>query len=195
MLKVFESTDDSNSFFAVCPGVKKIVGAFKSVECFYATKLGYYMKNVPMRLVYILNKLNISHQAKYVNVALNSAIPLLSNYAKCKYTAEDGTELDIKSVIENVYGRSIKLINSSMRKVEYDDAVELYVPDEKGKAGRVALLCPSMAKMLSPEDCEKVYYNHSLGITLRTNNGEIPIRTLGNRLGITRDEFDLRECI
>lgn len=195
VLKIFESTNDSNSFFAVCPDVKKIVGASKAVECFYAVKLGYYMKNVPMRLIYIINELNTSYQEKYVNVALNSAIPLLSNYAKCRYTTEDGKEIDLKTVIENVYGRSIKLINSSVRKVEYDDAVELYVPDDKGKNGRVALLCSNMAKMLSPDDCEKVYYNRSLGITLKTSTGEIPIRTLGNRLGITKDEFDLRECV
>jgi hypothetical protein len=184
--KLFESTDDANSFFAVCADIKQVVGAKKCVECFYACKTGFYMKGIPAKLVYILQKVVKEYGKDFPNMALNGSIQYIKPYVNCLFVVDD-KQYDVKDVIENIYGKPIKLINTSVRKVDYGSTSEVYVSDVE----RVAIMPDGISGTMSQEDCEKLTYCTEYGIML----GDIPVRTLGNRLGITKDDFDLRECI
>lgn len=184
--KLFDSTDDANSFFAVCSDIKQIVGAKKCVECFYACKTGFYMKGIPAKLVYVLQKMTKEYGKEFPNVALNGSIQYIKPYVNCLFTV-DNKQYDVKDVMENIYGKPIKLINTSVRKVAYGTVSEVYISD----AERVAIMPGGISDTMSQEDCEKLTYSTEYGIML----GDIPVRTLGNRLGITKDDFDLRECI
>lgn len=183
---LFEQVDDSNYFFGVYPDIKKIIGSNKCVECFYAIKLGRWMDGIPIKLQYILRKVFETYDRKYVNVGLNSAVGLLKNYASLSFDV-DGEEYTIKDVIENVCNSTVKLLNSSVNKVQIGNVYEIYIPD----AERVALIPYDIGSKLSYEDCDRLRFDIKTGITFRG----IPIRTFGDRLGITKDDFDLRECI
>lgn len=183
----YDQTDDVNSFFSLFPDVKQIVGTRVCVECFYACKLGYFMEGVPTKLTYIVQKMLSGEDNKlYVNRSMNAAVQLLTPYSNCEYEIA-GECYTMKDVVENVVGSPIKLINSSVRKVKVRDVWEVFVPD----ANRVALLPDGIGSSLSMDDCENLRYVRDLGIALN----DIPIRTLGNRVGIVRDDFDLRECV
>lgn len=183
---MYEQTDDANSFFAIFPGVKQIVGAKKCVECFYACKLGYIMHGIPAKLVYVLTKMFNENGKQFVNKAMSTALPLLKPYVNCAFEYNEES-YDLKDVIENICGQSVKLLNTSVRKVKSGSAWEVFIP----VANRVAILPDGMADMLSQDDCERLSFDTNKGIVLN----DIPVRTLGNRLGITRDDFDLRECV
>jgi hypothetical protein len=183
---VYNQTEDANSFFATFPDVKKVIGSRKCVECFYACKMDYYMAGIPAKLLYIVNKMVTESDKKYINVAMNTAVQLLKPYANCSFAC-DGEAYTLKDVIENVCGNSIKLINTSVRKIQVGKDWEVYIPD----VSRVAIMPDGIAGMLSQEDCEHLSFNLDKGIML----GDIPMRTLGDRLGITKDDFDLRECV
>lgn len=126
--KLFESTDDANSFFAVCADIKQVVGAKKCVECFYACKTGFYMKGIPAKLVYILQKMVKEYGKDFPNMALNGSIQYIKPYVNCLFVVDD-KQYDVKDVIENIYGKPIKLINTSVRKVDYGSTSETYTSD------------------------------------------------------------------
>lgn len=184
---MFEKTDDSNSFFTVYPDVKKIVGARKCVECFYAVKLGYYVADVPTKLLYILNKLFKDNDILYPNTALNKATKYLMPYIKSTFKVSDGT-VDVHGVINSVANRHVTLLTDTCLTSTMPGAdTEVFIRN----CNRVAILPKSMAEMLSPSDIESLSFNVEKGIVL----GDIPIRTLGNRIGLTKDDFDLRMCV
>jgi hypothetical protein len=183
---MFTNTDSADSFFSLCPDVKQIVGGKKCIDCFYACKLGYYMPGISTKLVYIVNKMFKENDKRFVNKAMNTAVPLLRPYVNCAFKYNEDT-YTVKDVIENICGHPVQLLNSSVRKISVGDTSEVYIPDVE----RVALVPEGIAGMFSQDDCEQLSFNIDKGIMLN----EWPIRTLGNRLGITRDDFDLRECI
>ena len=182
----YDNTDDANSFFALYPDVKKIVGSAICVECFYACKLGYFMHAIPSKLVYIVNKMLKENDRVYINKAINTAVQLLKPYVYCSFDYA-GESYTVKDVIENLAGHSIKLITSSLHKVKVNDDWEVYIPD----VDKIALLPDGIGGPISLEDCESLTFDKEKGIML----GDIPIRTIGNRIGLTRDDFDLRDCL
>lgn len=181
----YEDTEDSNSFFSMFPDIKKILGTSVCVEVFYATKTGFYYNGIPAKLVYILSKLFMSGSYKSVNTAINSAVRILSIYAKSSWDYS-GTELNMKDVIENIIGKPITLLTASVPKTESNGLYELWVPNVE----RVALLPDYIFEKLSYQDCERVEYTTE-GLAL---NGML-LRTFQDRLGIVKDDFDLRECL
>lgn len=182
----YDQTDDANSFFAKFPDVRKIVGSKVCVECFYACKLGYYMQGIPTKLVYIVDKIFKEYDKEYVNVAMNAAIPLLSPYAISEFDYV-GESYTLKDVIENFVGRSITLLTTSVPKVKVKDAWEVYIPTTK----RVAILPDDIGSAISLDDCEKLDYDKDAGLVLQG----IPLRTMGDRLGVTLSDYDLRQCV
>lgn len=186
ILATFESIDDANSFFTMYPDIKVVLGSSICVEAFYACKLGYYYKGIPTKLVYILNKTFKENDNKHINTALNTAINLIKPYISNVYEY-NGEDYTVKDIIENVVGTSINLITDSKRKIKCSDCWEVYIPDIE----RVALFPNDIADMFGYADCEKLYFTVEKGIMFN----DTVVRTLGNRLGITKNDFDLRDCV
>lgn len=186
MLNVFQGVEDSSIFYKTYPDMRKIFGTAKSVEMFYAIKSGSYVKGVPAKLVYIIDKMFKEYDKGFINCAINAAVPLLAPYASDVYIVGD-TKHKLRTLLEGAVGRDIKLITDECRKVDYDDYSEVYIPDVK----RVAVLPKDIADAITLPDCEKLNYNPKLGVCL----ADIPLRGFNGRLGITTDDFDLRECI
>lgn len=183
---LFDSIDDSNTFFKIYPDFKKVLTNGKAVECFYAVKKGNIWEGVPMRLVYILTKAFESNGKELVNVTLNTATGLLAPYASDTYVYND-SKLTIKDIIDNVVGKSSKLLTASNPIVKYKDCVEVFIPN----ANRVAVLPNDMVEYVTVDNCNTLQWDKTNGVTVEG----VPLRTLNNRLGITRNDFDLRECI
>lgn len=182
---VYEETEDSNSFFSMYPDIKKILGASVCVELFYAAKTGFYYKGVPAKLVYILHKIATDKHYQSVNIALNSAVKYLQLYCKSKWDYK-GEDVGMKQVIDNIFGKSVTLLTESVPKTDANGVCEIWVPNVE----RVALLPSNIFEKLSYQDCERIEYTPD-GLTL---NGML-LRAFNDRLGITKDDFDLRECI
>ena len=184
---MYNNIEDANAFFMMYPDIKKIFGAGVCVEIFYVCKQKYVYDGVPAKLVYILNKTFNEGGLVHVNAALNRATALLKPYVNDVYVV-DGMAVTVKDVIENIVGRSVKLLTSSVRKVKATDCYEVYVPN----AERVALLPMDIANMLPYAECEKIRFTKEKGLVI---GDDVIVRCLNNRLGITRDEFDLISCI
>ena len=182
---VYEETEDSNSFFSMFPDIKKVAGGSVSVEMFYAAKTGFYYPGVPARLIYILNKLFAGGKYESINASLNSAIKLLQLYCKSSWKYGEET-VTMKDVIENITGKSVTLLTVSVPKTDANGVYEVWVPNVE----RVALLPQHIYEKLSYQDCEKIEYTPD-GLSL---NGML-LRTFSDRLGITKSDFDLRECL
>lgn len=186
IVNTFNNTDDVNSFLSVFPDIKEICGSNVVVECFYAVKLGYYVKGVPTKLLYILKKaFEKEESVKYPNTILARCIGLIKPYTMKFYETDTG-KVTLKDIIENFTGYTIKLLTDSTTLVKTNGYYELWVPD----AERVAILPEDIAKMLSEDDCDNIRFDLSKGLVLH----DIPLRTFNGRIGITHDEFDLREC-
>lgn len=186
MKNAFGAIDDSNAFFKMYPDVKKVIGARICAEVFYACKLGYYYDGIPSKLVYILNKAVKNHGKDFPNLTINSAISLLRTYASAQYKYE-GKTLEVKDVLDNVFGTSVQLLTTAKMKIKVGDNWEVFIPDVE----RVAIMPDDIASMISYGDCDKLSFDINKGIML----GDVPVRTMNGRVGITRNDFDLRECI
>lgn len=184
--QVFDSTDDVISFLSVYPDIKQIMSQSVAVECFYATKLGYLYPGVPMRLVFILSKAFKEFGKDYVNRTLNIIHKFLAPYAGNEYVCGEDT-FDLRDIIENILGRSVNLLTESKRKIQSGDCCEVFIPG----VDRVALVPKDIMDRISLTDCENLKFDEKLGITIY----DTPLRTFGVRLGITKSDFDLRECI
>lgn len=181
----FEQLEDANAFYKMFPYIKKIIGTNICVEVFYACKMGHFYEGIPAKLTFILEKAVRTGDKSHVNAMLNPAVSLLRTYADASWKY-DGKTITMKELIENITGEPVTLITSSTLKVQARDCWEVYIKD----AERVALIPNDIATMFSYGDCEKLHFDIGKGIML----GDIPVRTLNNRIGITKDEFDLREC-
>lgn len=182
----FDTSDDSTSFFAVYSDVKKCVGKDVAEELFYAAKLGFFYPGIPSRLAYILNRMTREYGVATVNESLSRCVKLLSPYVGDLYES-NGVEVSLKDVIENFVGGPIKLLTSSVRKVKATNCYEVYVPNVE----RVALLPGDIANSLPYAECAKITFDRNQGLVI----GDLVLRTMNNRLGITKDDFDLREAM
>lgn len=186
MKNSFQMLDDSNAFFKAFPDVKKVLGVKICTEIFYACKLGYYYEGVPAKLVYILQKAIVNHGKEYPNVTLNSAVNLLKPYACAQYKCNNNI-VTVKDVLDNVFGYSVQLLTTAKTKIKPGLYWEVFIPDVE----RVAIMPDDIASMISYGDCDKLSFDFRKGIMLE----DVPVRTMNGRVGITKNDFDLRECI
>ena len=180
---LYDAVDDASAFYAQVPELKKILPHKLAAETFYASKLGYIYEGVPSRLVYILSELFRLGDRKYVNRTLEMAVQPLSGYAGITFGPD---KITVKDVIENLIGTKVDLLTADTRKIQVDDAYEVWIDDIE----RVALLPKDIAKPLSKDDVKKIKYTSDKGLML----GDIPIRTMNNRVGCTLSDLDLRTC-
>lgn len=184
---LYGQIDDSTAFYKAYGQVAKIFGR-SAEDLFYACKMGYFYEGIPARLSYILRKAFAEAGATHhVNDTLNRCYHLLERYLDDIYEV-DGEEFTLKDVIDNFAGAPVKLLTSSVRKVKTIDCSEVYVPN----VARVALLPSDIANMLPYAECEKISFSKDMGLMI---GEDIVVRCLNERIGVTRDDFDLRECV
>lgn len=174
----------ASEFYDAYELFKKSIPVEKQAEMFYAAKLGFVFDNVPSRLVYILNKAIKTYDT--VNVAISS----IDNRILQKFLDKGSLHPDIiiKDVVDSLYGKDTELITNTNRKVKADDETyEIYVQN----TDRVVVVPADIANCIeSREDLENINFKDDLGVCLYDK----PLRTFNGRLGITYDDYDLREC-
>lgn len=181
----FLNTDHAPSFYSKYPDIKKVFGGVKCVDVFYALKLGHTYNGIPNRIPYLMNKAMTEVDAS----AFNSVLCALKNtgiFGDVYYDV-DGTKVTNMDIIANVFRKRPQLITEDNLLVKYDSFAEVYVRN----TDTIALLPLDIADSLSREDCEAINFDKTLGLVI--NN--VPIRTLGNRLGVALDDYDLRDCL
>ena len=186
ILGAFNITDDAVSFFKLYPDFKKVLPNGKATECFYAMKKGDIWNGIPMKLVYVLHKCFSENERGLVNTALNTAVPLIAPFCEDTYIVGESS-FTAKDVICNIVGSNVKLLTTANPIVKYRDCVEVFVHN----VNRVAILPLDIAEYVTPDNCETVQWDKVNGVTVEG----IPLRTMNKRLGITRHDFDLRQCI
>lgn len=152
-------------------------------DVFYAAKMNIIYEGIPMRLVYLIHKAMLKY--KNLNVAIRSIKEnVLAKYLEPGVLPEGIT---VKDVIETYTGKEAKLITESCYKVDYDGYSEVYVAN----TDRVALLPSDIADSFrSLDDLRSIYFDEEKGLMF----GDMPIRILGGRVGISFDEYDYRDC-
>ena len=182
----YTTLEDSTAFLTTYPSIKEIYGTGLATELFYASKLNFFYPGVPSKLSYVLNKIFKVCGVVHVNDALCRGVKLVQPFVNDVYEV-NGEEVTVKDVIENFVGGPIKLLTSSVRKVKAADCYEVFVPN----AERVALLPGDIANVLPYAECEKIEFDKQRGLVI----GDVIIRCMNNRIGVTRDDFDLRKCM
>lgn len=186
LLHVYETVEDATAFYVMYPSITKIYGSHLANELFYASKLSFLYPGVPCKLSYILNKIFKECGVVHVNDALSRGVKLVQPFVNDTYQC-NGDEITVKDVIENFVGGPVKLLTSSVRKVKAADCSEVFVPNVE----RVALLPADIANVLPYAECEKIEFDKQKGLVI----GDVIVRCMNNRLGVTKDDFDLRNCM
>lgn len=183
---VFDATENYQQFYDTFPWFKKVFEAVKAKELFYAAKCETIYEGVPPTIVFLFKKALMQYEYKFANLALNRIDRrLLEPYMKSGVL---NSEVTYKDVIENIIGKSVKLITASSPCVDVDGVSELYVPN----IDAVALVPTDMLKDISDlEDYNSVVYDKGVGLTVKGQ----PIRTMGGKVGLTKNDLDLRNCL
>lgn len=181
--KMLQQTEIASEFYETCPIIETLTDKEIQEDVFYAAKLGYYFVGVPSKLVYILRKAIRQYESP------NLAISALDTRVIAKYLKEGALAegITIKQVIEKLLGTNFELLSDYNRKVQFRTYYEVYIPN----TDRVALIPSEIAGYIeSYEDLKSLQFDSELGITIHGK----PLRTLDGRLGVTVNDYDLREC-
>lgn len=181
----FNLTDDADSFMKMYPDIRRVISTSKLIEAFYALKLGYYLEGVPSKLVYVIENAVKTFGKDNINYTLSSITPFLNIYATSKFECDNNT-YTLKGVVENIVGSSVSLLSYASPKVKSNGCYEVYVKD----INQVVLLPNDIGEEIPMVDVDKIVYNKEVGLTIN----DVPLRCFGDRVGITKSEFDLREC-
>lgn len=179
--QIFDATDDAKEFFKSVPLLKEI--KVNNPEAFYELKSGVRYKGIPSQIVYILRKAIDKYGTEYPNLTLWSCYKLLRLYATNSYYV-NGELHNFKDIIDFVFKDNVKLI--STRKWHTD--TEYYVNSED----KVAIIPEYIAESI----VGNVGYHEDLGLYFITKEGNIQlVRTLAGRIGLIRNDFDLRMIV
>ena len=189
---LFGKTDDCASFIKAVPAFKEVFDSKVVTELFYAVKLGYYCIGVPSKLLYIINKIfgDLGENGNYINLAIESGKSLLEPYAEYEFDAvQDGeiVKYTVVKLIESRINKTFKLLTDAVPMVKVGEVCEVYVRN----VDRVALIPNDIMEGMSFDNIDSIEYKPRAGIVFR----DIPLREFGSRIGVTTDEFDLRECL
>ena len=183
---VFDSTENYKQFFEAVPWIKECFETGKAKELFYAAKNGILYDGVPPTVVFLFKKALSTWEYKYVNLALSRIEKkMLTPYLKSGVLPDDVT---YKDVLDNLIGKTCKLITSGNPRVDVEGVTELYVPN----IDMVALVPTEMITDLTDlSDLNAVEYDKVLGLTVKGQ----PIRIMAGRVGLTKNDLDLRNCL
>lgn len=175
---VFNTCDDAKAFFHTY-GIFSELKATDE-EAFYQLKVGYYMDGVPTFVVYVLQKALQEAGSSAPNLALQSCYKLISKYDDYIFVNNE-KEITLLDVIYFCFKKKFDLLTA--RRLISDDEVYIESVD------RVAVLPDDILELIP--DVSKLGYDPKIGIITEDGN---PIRTLNARVGVTVDDFDLREA-
>lgn len=178
----FDSCDDAGSFKKSFPDTSAIFGP-KSTELFYAVKNGEFYPGVPSRLVYALKDAKRKYK-DFPNMAIQYCYKIVSIYGGAVFINNEDKPT-VKQVIDRVFGMSVNLLTGYKPLAGNNGVYEIYVKE----ANRVVLLPKDIYDTLSLSDFDDLDYDEKIGVTYQ----DIPLRCFNNRVGITTNEFDLRE--
>lgn len=183
---VFDKTENYVQFYNYFPWMKNCFEPGKPKELFYAAKCGMIYENVPPTMVFLLKKAMATFEYKYPNLAISRLErKMFPPYLKPGILRNDTT---YKDVIENILGRACKLITASELCVDVSGVSELYVPN----IDAVALVPTEMLDGITDlDDYRSVAYDKNIGLTIKGQT----IRTMGGRVGLTKNDLDLRGCL
>lgn len=187
----FASTEVSEEFYEAYEMFRDMIPKEKQTDVFYATKMSYILEGVPSKLAYLLRKAIRSDKTEEnLPRGVNEAILSIGYTSWGKFLKKGSLagDLTVKDVIDVIVGRDCTLISDSVRKVVYEDYAEIYVQN----VDRVVLVPKDIADQInSMEDLCNIQYKQGVGVCV----GDFPLRIMNGRIGVTKNEFDLRECI
>jgi hypothetical protein len=174
-----DNTDDAKMFYKMFPVFEEI--DCKDEEAFYEFKLGYKIDGVPSRLVYILSCAIKKYGTEFPNMTLQSVYRSLVIYDDY-YFVNNGEEILLSDVIYFMFKYKFDLLTARRLRT----GVETYIPN----ADRVALIPDDMIQETSKE----ISWDIDKGLVAAKGGSVVILRTVGNRLGVTTDDFDLRKA-
>lgn len=177
----FELYDEDKDFFGEFPDFDK--SGIKSQELFYQNKLGYYIDGVPSKVVYILQKAVREVGTDTPNTALYSVYGILLPFAYNKY-AHGSDELNLLDITFSIFKHKFEPLTSRRR--SYND--EFYVYDDN----LIAILPKNIQEQVKGKD---IKFDKKLGLYVEEDGNKSLLRLMNGRIGVTRNDLDLRESI
>lgn len=174
----FNKTESAKGFFKHFPDFKEM--GIANEELFYAFKLGYTAVGIPSELVYILTKSVKTYGVANPNCTLWTCYKLIKSYADYSYKVGEDI-LNLQDVIYAIFKNKFDFI-TPRRNIS---GSEVYVHNKDS----IALL-PS--DIINAIDGQKVYYDKD---GLYVGEDKKLLRLMCDRIGITTDDFDLRESV
>lgn len=184
--RYFDACDTASVFGKAFPDIVSLYGKTKFKEAFYAIKNNGNYKGVPNEFVYLVNKGIQLHGKEHPNRVLNSIMKYLKPYKGVKWVSSYG-EWTPTEVVTDMIDKSYQPITSAIRANKLDNYSEVYISN----VGEVALIPNVILMQIATDDLSKITYDKKAGLSL----DDKPLRTYNPYLGITRDDFDLREVM
>lgn len=182
-ISCFKLTESSEEFYRSCPDFKKFIELELLEEVFYITKLGYYLEGVPSKLTFLLQKAFQKYDTP--NNAVNAITGTAFGRFLKKGSLAEG--ITIKTVIETLIGERYQELTEFRLATKFKNCYEVYVKN----VDRVVILPEDYGKYLeSIDDLRTIEYRKEEGVVLCNT----PLRTYGERIGVTCNEFDMRKC-
>lgn len=174
-----DNTDDAKEFYKKFPVFEEI--GSKDEEAFYEFKLGKKIDGVPSRLVYILQRAIDVYGTEYPNLTLQSVYKSLVMYDDY-YFINNGEEILLSDIIYFMFKHKFDLLTARRLR----SGVEVYIPN----ADRVALIPKDILSKVEGT----VQWDTDKGLMGNVDKQFVILRTVGDRLGVTGDDFDLRKA-
>lgn len=177
----FELYDEDKDFFGEFPDFQH--SGVKSQELFYQNKLGYYIEGVPSKVIYILQKAIKELGSDCPNTTLYSVYGILFPFAYNKYSHK-GEDLNLLDIVFAVFKHKFEPL-TNRRKSSGD---EFYVYDEN----LIAILPKDIQEQVKGKD---IKFDKKLGLYIEDGGNKSLLRLMNGRIGVTRNDLDLRDSI
>lgn len=177
----FELYEEDKDFFGEFPGFEE--AGIKSQELFYQNKLGYHIEGIPSKVVYILQKAVKEIGTDAPNTALYSVYGILFPFAYNKYEHK-GEELNLLDIVFAIFKHKFEPLTN--RRKSYNE--EFYIYGEN----LIAILPKNIQEEVRGKD---IKFDKKIGLYIEENGERQLLRLMNGRIGVTRNDLDLRECI
>lgn len=170
-------TEDYKQYYNWCP-LMRLMDDEVQEDVFYTVKLGYYIPNVPSKLVYLLDKC----LKKYPP---NKAVEVIDKRLLQKYFKKGALPCSIKDIMEYIYGSPISFVQEFKPVVLNKGDYEVLVKSED----KILIPYSDLGKSLisNPGAVETITWKgNQVGLCI----GDTPIRGILNR--DLPDDYDHR---
>ena len=189
----FDATNNSKVFYAEYKNLEFPYGKQLAAEFFYMTKLktefnrDYRYKGIPAKLEYLIRAAQ-TLPWETPNQLLSMCYRAINEFAPYTYETSAGV-LNLLGVFSIIIQEDFEPVTDAVRKVynEYHNVYEVYVEN----VDMIAFLPEDIAGCIRAKDLDVVTFDKKIGLLYKN----IPLRTLGGRIGLTTDDFDLRNAV